>query len=55
MVVNKMVKLNGLYSPTDSIKGFIPQIKAEIVANCDRKCKTCEDMNNGFCSIIFEE
>ena len=22
-----MVKLNGVYSPTDSIKGFIPQIK----------------------------
>ena len=27
-----MVKLNGLYSPTDSIKGFIPQ----------RTCLGCE-------------
>ena len=32
-----MVKLNGLYSPTDSIKGFIPQMTKKECLVCDEK------------------
>ena len=32
----------------------IKKAKLTIVNNCDRKCKKCKDMKNGFCSIIFE-
>ena len=37
-----MVKLNGVYSPTDSIKGFIPQ----------KDCETCHFDNEGICCLI---
>ena len=33
---------------------IIDEVKAKTVSNCNRKCKDCEDMVEGFCSIIFE-
>ena len=35
-----MVKLNGVYSPTDLIKGFIPQNK--IGSNCEGSGNCCD-------------
>ena len=43
----KNKKLNGLYSPTDSIVGFIPQFEnkpCEIY--CDNDCEECEKFKN---------
>ena len=45
-----MVKINGIYSPTDSIVGFIPQMKYDECKHCifrDRRDpKTCEECEN---------
>ena len=32
----------------------IDYVKVKTLSNCDRKCKECADMVNGFCSIVFE-
>ena len=34
-------------------KMLVEKAKIKTVSNCDRKCKKCPDMKNGFCSIIF--
>jgi len=51
MTANK--KLNGLYSPTDSIKGFIPQIVEDFICEfCGEEC----DGNLKFkVSVVYTE
>lgn len=46
-----MVKKNGLYSPTDSIKGFIPQIIDDFICDyCGEEC----DGNHKFKIFVNE-